>query len=109
MRLKIGLVSPYSGDFTCGVYEHILDFAAQLILMGHEVRILASMRQTETPRKEEYICNMGWSITLPINGTVVSTTVDPTLIRRVQSVFQKENFDIIHIHEPLLPGLPLIA
>lgn len=109
MTLKIGLVSPYDWNYTNGVREHIHHLATQFKLMGHDVRILAPANDPKNLPQDEHIYPMGRSVPLHINGTVVHTTCAYTLNRSVQHVFQKEVFDIIHIHEPLFPGLPLTA
>ncbi|HEY7416076.1 MAG TPA: glycosyltransferase family 4 protein, partial [Ktedonobacteraceae bacterium] len=65
--------------------------------------------QNDAGIKGGHIYNMGPSIPFPINGTVAHITFSHTVNRKIQYIFQKKLFDIIHIHEPLLPGLSLAA
>ena len=109
MSLKIGLVLPYDWLIPSGVREHIRHFATQLILMGHDVRILAPSMQPEGLITAEKCYNMGRGVPFPINGTVTYTILEHRLSRRVREVFAREHCDLIHIHEPLLPGLSLAA
>jgi phosphatidylinositol alpha-mannosyltransferase len=50
---------------------------------------------------------MAGSAPIPINGSIARVTLNPYLGRRVRAVLQHERFDIVHLHEPLVPGLPL--
>lgn len=109
MSLKIALVLPYSWNVACGVREHICDLATQLIRMGHDVSIIAPDVPNDAAIKGGHMHNAGQSLPFPINGTVAHFSFGHTLTMSIDSLFQKEQFDIIHIHEPLLPGLPLIA
>ncbi len=109
MRLKVGLVSPYGWNHPGGVREHIRHLAAQLTQLGHDVRILAPALQTEDVLPAEHVYNMGQTIPFLMNGAIAHVSLGPRVARRVYRVFQREAFDIVHIHEPLLPGLSLQA
>jgi phosphatidylinositol alpha-mannosyltransferase len=109
MRLKVGLVSPYGWNRPGGVREHVRHLAAQLTHLGHDARILAPALQTEDLLPAENVYNMGQTIPFSMNGAIAHITLDPRMHRRVERVFQREAFDIVHIHEPLLPGLSLQA
>src|SRR5579863_3799429 len=50
---------------------------------------------------------MGRTTPVPINGSIARIVLNPYLGRRVRSILQRERFDVIHLHEPLLPGLSL--
>ena len=39
--MRIGIVCPYSFDVPGGVQAHVADLARTLILMGHQVSVLA--------------------------------------------------------------------
>jgi len=54
---------------------------------------------------EKYIYKMGWTTPIPINGSIARIMLDPSLALRVRRVLQREHFDVIHVHEPLVPGL----
>src|SRR5207248_3617076 len=44
---------------------------------------------------------------LPGNDSVARITLSFHLARRVREIMDRERFDVLHFHEPLLPALPL--
>ncbi len=73
--------------------------------MGHDVRIMAPASGPKGKLTEKYIYKMGWTTPIPINGSIARIMLDPSLALRVRRVLQREHFDVIHVHEPLVPGL----
>lgn len=107
--MKIGLVAPYDWSYPGGVRDHIRHLADQLTKMGQDVRILAPASGKKGKVPEEHVYKMGGTAPIPINGSIARIALDLSLVRRVQRVLQRENFDILHLHEPLVPGLSLAA
>jgi phosphatidylinositol alpha-mannosyltransferase len=103
--MKIGLVTPYDWSYPGGVRDHVSHLAEQFIEMGHEVRILAPASGLKRKVHEKNVLKMGWTTPIPINGSIARILIDPSLAFRVRRVLQREHFDIIHVHEPLVPGL----
>ena len=103
--MKIGLVSPYDWSYPGGVRDHVLHLANELIAMGHDVRILAPASGPKRKLTEKNIYKMGGTTPIPINGSIARITLDPSISLRVRRVLQREHFDVIHVHEPLVPGL----
>jgi len=108
--MKIGLVSPYDWSYPGGVRNHVWHLANEFIAQGHEVRILAPASGPQRKVPEKHIYKIGWTTPIPANGSIARVAAfDPALTLRVRRVLQRENFDILHIHEPLVPGLSLAA
>ncbi len=114
--MKIGMISPYDWSHPGGVRDHIRQLSEQLCTMGHDIRILAPMSGVDTTMINEpgessplYIYNMGRARPVPINGSIARIAWSPDLAWRVRDVLEHEHFDILHIHEPLIPGLPLLS
>lgn len=106
--MKIALVSPYDYPFPGGVTEHISHLQSCFVDEGHEVRILApsSRADVETSRRDVY--RLGKTIIpVPANQSIARLTLSLTLSRRVKQILDQERFDVIHLHEPLVPALPL--
>src|SRR6266571_9275373 len=103
--MKIGLVSPYDWSYPGGVREHVWHLANEFITMGHDVRIMAPASGPKGKLTEKFIYKMGWTTPIPINGSIARIMLDPSLALRVRRVLQREHFDVIHVHEPLVPGL----
>jgi phosphatidylinositol alpha-mannosyltransferase len=55
------------------------------------------------------VIRIGRNAVFPINGALVNVTVGFRLRRRLRDVLRSEDFDLVHIHCPLEPTLPLMA
>ena len=109
--MKIGLVSPYDWSYPGGVRDHVWHLANEFMTQGHDVRILAPASGPKRKISEKYVYKMGgWTTPIPANGSIARVAAfDPALALRLRRVLQREKFDILHIHEPLVPGLSLAA
>lgn len=105
--MKIGIVSPYDWSYPGGVRDHVRHLADQFIAMGQEVVILAPASGAKGKLVEEHVYKLGNTTPIPMNGSIARITLNPYLGRQVRTILQRERFDVIHLHEPLLPGLSL--
>ncbi len=105
--MKIAQVSPYDWNYPGGLRDHILNLSNQFIQMGHDVHILAPGSGTKGTLSDAHIYNIGRTIPFPINGSIARISVVPDLTWSVRHILQREHFDVIHIHEPLVPSLSL--
>ena len=103
--MKIGLVSPYDWSYPGGVRDHVWHLANEFIAMGHEVRIMAPASGPRRKLIEKPILKMGGTTPIPINGSIARIMLDPSITLRVRRVLRREHFDVIHVHEPFVPGL----
>jgi phosphatidylinositol alpha-mannosyltransferase len=105
--LKIGIVCPYSWDTPGGVQNHIRDLAEFLIASGHDVSVLAPViDETLLP---EYVVNAGKPISIPYNGAVARVLFGPVAFARVRQWISQGDFDLLHLHEPAIPSISLLA
>ena len=102
--MKIALVSPYDFAYPGGVTNHISSLGHQLIQMGHQVKIIAPASKSIPDLGDKFI-PIGTPRPIPASGSIVRTTISPWLSSRVKAVLDRENFDVIHLHEPLMPML----
>lgn len=107
--MKIGLVSPYDYSHPGGVINHVSYLAHHLHLMGNDVKIIAPMRKKETRYMDEQVTAVGRPLPIPYGGTTARIPLSPWLPYQVRRVLDRENFDIIHMHEPFIPMLCLSA
>jgi len=106
--MKIALVSPYDYTVPGGVTKHIFYLDKHLRRLGHEVKILAPC--SGGGALEEHVISVsGNVISVPFSGSKARITLSPRIYRRVKKILQQERFDIVHIHEPPAPVLPLIV
>ena len=106
-KLRIGIVCPYSWDFPGGVQNHISDLAEFLINDGHYVEVLAPA--TESDELPDYVISAGRAVSIPYNGAVARILFGVVANSRVRSWINDGNFDLLHLHEPAIPSLSLLA
>jgi len=104
--MRVGMVSPYDYGRSGGVGEHVRHLAAELRSRGLSVTVLAPSSGSSSAGIDGLI-SLGRPIPIPANGSVARISLSFHLSRRIREVLAREAFDVIHIHEPLMPALPL--
>lgn len=105
--MKIALVSPYDFTYPGGANEHIAHLAVEYRELGHEVRILApAARGRQVPPNPDFY-RVGTPVPIHSNGSTARITLSLTLSHKVKAILARERFDVVHLHEPLMPALPL--
>lgn len=107
--MRIGIVTQSFPPARGGVAEHAWHTARELQRRGHRVTVITSRF---TPFDEDYgldVRRIGYDLTLPANGAFVNLTVGFALRRRLRQIEVECRFDVVHIHSPLEPILPLLA
>jgi phosphatidylinositol alpha-mannosyltransferase len=119
--VKVGIVVPFSWSFWGGVSEHADLQARALLGLGHDVRLimghdppgrltkLLHPRAGRHDRPPDYVIPVGRSVIVPANGSLPNIILSPAAITRMRRVFERERFDVIHVHEPFTPILSLYA
>ena len=104
--MKIGLVTPYIYPLPGGVNAQVQFLYENLVARGHDVRIISS---THGPQKstEGDIIRLGYGWSVPTNGSVGTLTVSHRYGELVQEMLDREQFDLLHFHEPFVPFLSL--
>ncbi len=107
--MKICLVSPYDFAREGGVNQHIMALAEEFRTQGHVVKIMApsSANEDEMLEADPNIYRVGNVVPIKANGSVARITLSLNLSGQIKKILQQEQFDVIHIHEPLMPALPL--
>jgi phosphatidyl-myo-inositol alpha-mannosyltransferase len=106
--MNIGLVSPYDYASQGGVTEHIRHLSVELRERGHRVRILAPFAQ-EVAEMPEEVYALGAVTPIPANGSVARISLSPDLGRSIKAILATEGFDVLHLHEPLMPAVPWLV
>ncbi len=99
--MRIAQVSPYSLTLPGGVQAQVLGLGRALRKQGHDVRVLGPC---DGPPPEPGVVPLGSSIPLAANGSVAPIAPDVSAVLRTVRALRDEGFDIVHIHEPLVPG-----
>ena len=99
--MRIGIISPYSLTVPGGVQAQVLGLARELRRRGHEARVLGPC---DGPPPEPFVTPLGDSLPLGANGSIAPLAPDPAAALRTLRVLADEQFDVVHLHEPLAPG-----
>jgi phosphatidylinositol alpha-mannosyltransferase len=104
--LRIGIVSPYSLTIPGGVQQQVLGLARSLRAKGHEVRVLGPC---DGPPPDAFVTPLGNSLPTAVNGSIAPLAPDASAALRTIRALNDEAFDVVHVHEPLVPGPSLTA
>ena len=106
-KKRIGIVCPYGWDTPGGVQSHVGDLAEYLIRQGHYVSVLApAIDEDNLP---DYVTSAGRPIAIPYNGAVARVLFGPIAFARVRQWINNGSFDVLHLHEPAIPSISLLA
>lgn len=104
--LRIGLVCPYSLTIPGGVQGQVLALSRTLRRRGQQVRVLAPC---DGPPPDAAVTPLGNSVPTAANGSIAPIAPDISATLRTIRALNDEEFDILHLHEPLVPGPTMTA
>jgi len=104
--VRVAQVCPYSLSVPGGVQGQVLGLARAMRSLGHEARVLGPC---DGPPPEAWVTPLGLSIPTAANGSVAPIAPDPAAALRTIRALRDEGFDIVHLHEPLVPGPTLTS
>lgn len=104
--MRIGLICPYSLTIPGGVQGQVLGLARSLRGLGHEVRVLGPC---DGPPPDAGVTPLGRSVPTAANGSVAPLAPDPSAQLRTIRALRDEDFDVVHLHEPIAPGPTMTA
>lgn len=104
--MKVGLVCPYAFSVPGGVQRHVQDLARHLHREGHEVEVLAP---EPTDHSGTAVTSAGRSVSVPYNGSVARIALGPGARNRTRAWLVQGRFDVVHVHEPLVPTVSAAA
>ena len=104
--MRVGLVCPYSLTLPGGVQGQVLGLAQALRDIGIEARVLGPC---DGPPPAAWVTALGASIPTASNGSVAPIAPDPAAALRTIRALRDEAFDVVHVHEPVVPGPSITA
>lgn len=99
--MRVGLICPYSLTVPGGVQNQVLGLARSLRGLGHDARVLAPC---DGPPPDAGVTPLGASLPTAVNGSVAPIAPDPAAQLRLFRALRDESFDVLNLHEPLVPG-----
>jgi phosphatidyl-myo-inositol alpha-mannosyltransferase len=102
--MRVGIISPYSLSVPGGVQAQVLGLARELRREGHEARVLGPC---DGPPPEPFVTPLGNSLPTAANGSIAPLAPDASAALRTIRALRDEQFDVLHVHEPLAPGPPM--
>jgi phosphatidylinositol alpha-mannosyltransferase len=106
-RLRIAQVTEYYYPHLGGICEHVHFLAREARLRGHHVDIITS--NLTGAEESPDVIRVGRSVPVYSNGSMARVTVGANLRRDVREVLARGEYDIVHVHAPLAPTLPMLA
>jgi phosphatidylinositol alpha-mannosyltransferase len=104
--VRVALVCPYSWSVPGGVQSHVAGLASALRRDGVEAEILAP---ADGPVEDARVVPLGRSIPIPDNGAVQRVALSPAAVARTARLVRNRGYDLVHVHEPLIPAASLTA
>jgi phosphatidylinositol alpha-mannosyltransferase len=104
--MRVGLISPYSLTVPGGVQAQVLGLARELRRRGYEARVLGPC---DGPPPESFVTPLGNSLPTAANGSMAPLAPDASAALRTIRALNDEAFDVIHLHEPMAPGITMTA
>ncbi len=100
--MRVALLSPYSLSVPGGVQGQVLGLARALRAIGVDARVVGP---TDGPPPEPGVTTVGPTTGVASNGSVVPLVQDQTTAsERTLEALRVFEPDVLHLHEPLVPG-----
>jgi phosphatidylinositol alpha-mannosyltransferase len=115
--VKVGIVVPFSWSFWGAVVEHAELQAEALRRLGIDARIICGndppgqFTRVLHPRSGRHddpppeVIPVGRSVIVPANGSLPNIVLSPRSVWRLKRVLAREQFDVLHLHEPMTPAI----
>ena len=106
--MKIALVCPYAWDRPGGVQSHIRALSNSLRERDHETLVIAPASERSAAFGGEVV-RAGHALGIPANGSVAPIAFGPIASAALRRALEAFDPDVVHLHEPLVPSLSLLA
>jgi len=99
--MKVVMVCPYSMSRPGGVQGQVLGLSRELRKLGVDVRILAPC---DGPPPDPSVVSVGPSVEWESNGSIAPIASGRASARRTAEALRSIEPDVVHLHEPAVPG-----
>jgi phosphatidylinositol alpha-mannosyltransferase len=105
--MNIGIVTSYFYPWYGGITEHVYHQYIELVKRGHTVKIITPFDGGDKLRNGTDLIKIGKMLTCLVNGSVVKIPVIAGKKGLIKKILNTNQFDIIHLHQPLFCSLGL--
>jgi len=117
--MRIAIVCPYAWDRFGGVQTHVRAQAATLRDRGHDVTVIAprtwlkpkpwsNPARPDLEQVDEAV-RVGRAVLIRANGSIAPIAFGPVAAAGVRRTLADLEPDVVHLHEPLIPSLSVLA
>ncbi len=103
--MRVSVLCPYSLSTPGGVQVQALGIARALRVLGHDSRVIAP---SDGPPPEPGVITVGSSAGIRSNGSISPVAAGREVTRRTLDAITSFGPDVLHLHEPMVPG-PTVA
>ena len=117
--MKIAVVSDYFYPLLGGITEHVYNLTKYALKQGHDVKLITpkpyNYTQEETLKIDQsffgndVVIRLGTHLPVFSNGSLSSPGITFGIDKKLKKLFEKEKFDVVHVHSPLAGFLPMMA
>ncbi len=109
--MKIGIVSESYYPAVGGIPEHIHNLAVALRQRGHVVKIVTTSygEYADAPFNSPDVIRVGKAFNFHKNGSQAHLAYGWGIVKQLREIFEREHFDLLHIHGPEQPVLAFLA
>ena len=104
--MRVAVICPYSLTVPGGVQGQAIALGEALRAIGVDARVLGPC---DGPPPDSSVTPLGLSVPFANNGSMAPIAPDPSCVLRTIRALRDEGFDLLHLHEPLVPGPSLTA
>lgn len=107
--MRIGLVTEEQPGDAGAVPAQIRHFAREARRLGHHVKIVTGAVPEAPPGEGDDVIRIGTSRPLLRRGGLGRVSGGAAVAAALRDVLARERFDVVHVHAPLTPVLPLLT
>lgn len=106
--MRVGIVAEYYRPWPGGISEHVHHQAEELERRGHAVTILTGPATPGWSDDGRDVVRLGFGYQFTSNGALSRLVVGRYLLR-FRALLRRHDFDVLHVHAPMDPFLPMGA
>jgi phosphatidyl-myo-inositol alpha-mannosyltransferase len=114
--MRLAIVSDYYYPQLGGITEHVHGQASELVRRGHDVTVVIP-RMLRVPKLADghdltppfELVRVGRAFPFYVNGSETLLTISPRTLPELDRLFRAKRFDVVHVHNPFGPLLPITA